>query len=83
MNSNEIIGLSCIAFTSSILSGLALSCFRYKKRKKEIDFIQSINLKTKLLENGDLDWEHLNTEDLVLVNVIKKSETGNIYGNLL
>ena len=83
MNFEEIIGLSCTTFIASFLMGIIFSHFRHKKREKDIIFVQTISLKTKLLENGDLGWNSLNIEDLIPVNALTENEKGNIYGNLL
>lgn len=77
MDSIQIIVISIIVLLGFIVLAIILAFSRPKRN-------ENIDLKTKLLENGDLDWKDLNERELIIVNHIdKKNVKENIYGNLL
>ncbi len=78
MSVMQIIFASCIICIIEILFGLFAAYLVYKDKKNAVKFLNSIELKTSLLADDELNWNNLSECDLQLVN-----HNENIYGYLL
>lgn len=67
MNANQILFFGIAVFALAVILAFLMTLVSPKRNKK-------IKLKAKPLENGDLDLNDLNIEDLYLVNFDERFE---------